>query len=92
MASRRKAAVSSVRRAAKQATVELPPLRVPRIVAPAPGPLGGIEDRARLSLECYDYTRDVYWLKCAFEDCQRGGLDWERLCVVTLGKTLRTPK
>jgi hypothetical protein len=54
--------------------------------------LGAIENRARLSLECWRYTQDSYWLDCAFDDCQKGGLDWEALCQRELGVSLPPPK
>jgi hypothetical protein len=57
-----------------------------------PANLGTVENRARLSLECYRYTRDDYWLECASADCKKGGLDWESLCERELGSALPRPK
>jgi hypothetical protein len=52
----------------------------------------GIEGRARLSLECYQYTGDSYWLECAFQDCRKGRLDWDLLCQAAVGSTVPPPK
>jgi hypothetical protein len=51
-----------------------------------------IADRARLSLECYRYTGNSYWLECALDDCRQGRLDWNQLCELALGKTIPLPK
>jgi hypothetical protein len=44
---------------------------------------------AQLSLECYAYTNDPYWLDCAFADCRKAKLDWDALCIEVLGRTVR---
>jgi hypothetical protein len=54
--------------------------------------LRAIENRARLSLECYRYTQDPYWLACASDDCEKGGLDWTLLCKVALGTEAPPPR
>jgi hypothetical protein len=71
--------------------VDSEPLRVPSGVHPVLGSLRAIENRARLSLECYRYTQDPYWLVCAFDDCEKGELDWNSLCEAALGVPLPPP-
>jgi hypothetical protein len=56
------------------------------------GTLRAVENRARLSLECYRYTQDPYWLGCAFDDCEKGGLSWNSLCRAELGVIMPPPK
>jgi hypothetical protein len=47
---------------------------------------------AYLSLECYVYTGDEYWLSCAFADCSKAELDWDAFCMEVLGKTVPPPR
>jgi hypothetical protein len=72
--------------------LELAAPRLPEDLLGLVSDLTGIEDRARLSLECFQYTRDTYWLECAFADCRKGQLDWDLLCQASLGSTMPPPK
>jgi hypothetical protein len=58
----------------------------------APRPFERLAYHAQLSLECYAYTNDPYWLDCAFADCRKAKLDWDALCMEVLGRTVAPPK
>jgi hypothetical protein len=88
----RKSAIGKVRGAAKEPGVGKGPARADSGVHPVLQGLGAIENRARLSLECWRYTQDPYWLACAFDDCQKGRLDWDSLCQRELGVALPPPE
>ena len=90
MVTNRKSAISRGR-VSKEAGVGREPVRSPSGVHPVLGSLQAIENRARLSLECYRYTQDPYWLTCAFDDCEKGGLNWNSLCEAALGAALPPP-
>ncbi len=84
--------MTRVGRITKQANVKLTAPRVPRGAVPPADDLSAIDVRARLSLEGYRYTQDDYWLECAFDDCRKGALDWNRLCEHALGGLVPPPK
>jgi hypothetical protein len=87
----RKSAVGKIRRVPKETGARGEPVRSPSGVHLVAGSLHVIENRARLSLECYRYTRDPYWLACAFDDCEKGRLDWNSLCELVVGTALPPP-
>ena len=89
MVTNRKSAIK-VRRVSR-ASGEVPTPRTSSGVHPVVDTLRVIENRARLSLDCYRYTKDPYWLSCAFADCEKGGLDWNVLCLAALGAAVAPP-
>jgi hypothetical protein len=47
--------------------------------------------RATLSLECWEYTREEYWLFCAWNDAKLARVPWDELCGEILGVTVLLP-
>jgi hypothetical protein len=91
VATNRKTAIGKIRRVSKETEGRVPD-RSPSGVHLVLGSLQAIENRARLSLECFRYTADPYWLACAFDDCEKGQLNWDSLCELVLGAAQPPPK
>ena len=58
----------------------------------APDDLRDPRRRAALSLECWKFTREEYWLRCAWADAEKAGASWDELCREVLGSLVEPPE
>ena len=58
----------------------------------APDDLRDPRRRAALSLECWKFTREEYWLRCASADAEEAGASWDELCREVSGSLVEPPE